>query len=258
MKLGKKPATPSRVRPMRDLLGLHGAGKIAPPVPAGADWSQHVSAWPMLDNDQVGDCTIAAVGHAAQCWTAAAGDQRLMTDAEAVSGYELFGYVPGDESTDQGANAQDVLTRWTTPGFAVGGQQDVLTGFCAIDTQDDSEVRAGVAWLGVVYAGVALPLGVQGADAWDCGPLEPNGAPVDGPWAVGSWGGHAIVIVGYSPNGLLCITWGKTLWMTWPFWRTYADEAYGLLSRDFSSAAIPAEAWGTLEGDMADLRSAVH
>lgn len=255
-KLGKKRATPPRVRRMRELLRL-GAPAKAPPVPASCDWSQHVSAWPMLDNDQIGDCTIAAVGHAVQCWTAAAGDSRVMTNAEAIAGYEAFGYVPGDPSTDRGANAQDVLTSWIGAGFEVGGQSDVLAGFCALDTSNSDDVRAGVSWLGVVYAGLALPAAVQGADAWDCGPIERNGAPVSGPWAPGSWGGHAVPVVGYSSRGVLAVTWAKLLWMTWPFWRTYADEAYGLLSRDFASAAIPAEAWATLEADMQALRESV-
>ncbi|MGH7118162.1 MAG: hypothetical protein ACREFP_04095 [Acetobacteraceae bacterium] len=226
-----------------------------PPVPAGADWSQHVASWPMLDNDQTGDCTIAAVGHAVQCWCAAAGEPRVMTDAEAIAGYEDFGYVPGNPSTDQGANAQDVLTRWTRGGFEVGGARDTLTGFCVLNTLDDLEVRSAIAWLGATYVGIALPLAVQGADTWDCGPLEPNGAPSSGPWAPGSWGGHAVPIVGYGPWGLLVVTWGKTLRMTWSFWRTYADEAYGLLSSDFANATIPAEAWAQLEQDMVDLRS---
>lgn len=243
---------------MREMLGLGGRSAVMPPVPPSADFSHYVAAWPMLDNDAIGDCTIAAVGHAVQCWTAAAGDQRVMTVAEAIAGYEMFGYLPGDDSTDQGANAQDVLTQWLSTGFSVGGRHDVLSGFCALDAADTFEVKAGVAWLGVVYAGLALPLAVEGADSWDCGPLERSGAPAEGPWAVGSWGGHAVPIVGYSPRGLLVVTWGKTLWMTWQFWRTYADEAFGLLSRDFASAVVPAEAWATLEADMADLRSAVQ
>lgn len=253
-RLGKRPATPPRVRPMRDLLGLRARAATPPPLPAAVDWSQHVAGWPMLDNDTIGDCTIASCGHAIQLWTSVAGAPRVMTDAEALQGYEAFGYVPGELQTDQGANLQDVLTRWTGVGYGCGGHDDVLTGFCALNPQNDFDVKAGVAWLGVVSVGIALPLGVQGADVWDCGPLEPNGAPTSGPWAPGSWGGHAVPIVGYGPRGLLVVTWGKTLWMTWPFWRAYADEAYGLLSRDFASTAVPAEAWAQLETDMAGLR----
>ncbi|MGH7102898.1 MAG: hypothetical protein ACREFJ_10930 [Acetobacteraceae bacterium] len=252
MKLGKLPATAPRVKALRHYLRLAPVA-VAPLVSASIDRSGDVAIWPMLDNDTIGDCTIAAVGHAVQLWTAAVGDPRVMADAEAIAGYEGFGYVPGDAATDQGANAQDVLTCWTGPGFQIGGTSDLLAGFCALDTTIDFDVRAGVAWLGVVYAGLAMPLAVQGADSWDTGPLA---TPAEGPWAAGSWGGHAVPIIGYDPKGLTVVTWGKTLRMTWPFWRAYADEAYGLLSRDFSSAAIPDEAWAELDADMADLRRA--
>lgn len=255
-KLGKRPATPSRVRPMRELLGIRDRASIPPPVPASCDWSSHVRSWPMLGNDEVGDCTIAAVGHIVQLLTTCAGDPRIMTTDEAYSDYEAFGWngIIGDPS-DQGANLQDVLTRWTGRGFQIGGQSDLLTGFSQINPADDYEVRFGIYKLGAIDIGVALPLAVQGADSWDCGPLEPNGAPADGPWAYGSWGGHSVCVVGYSPKGLLCITWGKTLWMTWPFFRTYCDEAYVPLSRDFVNASIPDETWAALEQDMADLRA---
>ncbi len=252
MKLGKKPATAPRAKSLRHYLRLTDAG-LPPPVPASMDRSADVASWPMLDNDTIGDCTIVAVGHAAQLWTAAAGDPRVMTNAEALAGYEAFGYVRGDESTDQGANAQDVLTRWAAHGFRIGGAHDVLAGFCALDATGGYDVMGAIAWLGLVYAGIALPLGVQGADIWDTGPLA---TPAGGPWAPGSWGGHAVPIIGYDPKGLTVVTWGKTLRMTWPFWRAYADEAYGLLSRDFASTAIPTEAWAELEADMGDLRSA--
>lgn len=209
----------------------------------------------MLDNDTIGDCTIAAVGHAIQTWTSVVGSARVMTDAEALQGYERFGYVPGNPDTDNGANAQDVLQSWSSPGFQCGGVNDSLDGFCTLRAGDPQETKEGVAWLGAVYAGILLPLGVQGASEWDCGPLDTNGAPSTGPWAPGSWGGHAVPIVGYASRGLIVVTWGSLLWMSWPFWKVYGDEAYGLLSRDFASASIPSEAWDSLESDMAALRA---
>ncbi len=252
-RLGKSPATPPRVRPMREVLRWRRSSVILEPVPTSLDRGSDVTNWPLLDNDTIGDCTVAAVGHAAQLWTAAAGDPRVMTDAEAISGYEAFGYRPGDPATDQGANAQDVLTRWTGPGFRIGGVRDLLAGFCQIPVSDEFGAREGVAWLGVVYAGVALPLAVQGAGIWDVG----GSVALTGDYAPGSWGGHAVPIIGYGPSGLLCVTWGKTLWMTWPFWRAYADEAYGLLSRDFARNTVPDETWAELEVEMAQLRSGV-
>ncbi|HTV45755.1 MAG TPA: hypothetical protein VMF05_10595 [Stellaceae bacterium] len=167
MKLGKRPArSPAGLRPLRRYLGVARAGTV-PPIPASCDRSDAVAQWPMLGNDTIGDCTIAAVGHAVQLWTAVTNRMRAMSDAEAIAGYEAFGYRPGDAESDRGAEAAGVLRRWCGAGFACGGTQDLLTGFCAIDPETEGEVRAGVAWLGVVYAGLELPIAAQTMDLWD-------------------------------------------------------------------------------------------
>lgn len=255
MKLGKLPRRDeARLRKLRCYLGATAPGGLAlPPVPANCERGSAVASWPMLENDQVGDCTIAAVGHAVQLLTAVAGRMRVMSDEEALAGYEAFGYRPGDPGTDQGANAADVLRRWTGPGFACGGAEDLLGGFCSIDPAKPAEVRAGVAWLGVVYAGIELPIAAQSPDVWDA---PAAAADLVGDYAPGSWGGHAVPIVGYGPGGVTCVTWGALKQITWRFWAAYASEAYGLLSRDFVTGAGSAAAvdWDQLEADMADLR----
>ena len=251
MRLGKRPARPiAGLRPLRRYLGLEPA-KILPPVPTACDRSGAVAAWPVLMNNSLGDCTIAAVGHAVQLWTAVADRMRVMSDAEALAAYEAFGYLPGEPQTDQGAVAADVLTRWSGAGFTAGGVDDVLTGFCAVDPTQESEVRAGVAWLGVVYAGLELPIAAQSMDVWDA-----PGALV-GDYEPGTWGGHAVPIVGYGPGGVVCVTWGALKQITWKFWAAYASEAYGLLSRDFVTGAgsVASVDWAALEADMADLRA---
>lgn len=255
MKLGKLPRRDeARLPPLRRYLGATSPGGPAlPPVPARCERGSAVASWPMLDNDTIGDCTIAAVGHAVQLWSAVAERMRVMSDAEALAGYEAFGYRPGDPSTDRGANAADVLTRWSGSGFACGGAVDVLAGFCAIDPAQQDEVRAGAAWLGVVYAGIELPLAAQQMDLWD---VPSSAAELVGNYEPGSWGGHAVPIVGYGPGGVTCVTWGALKRITWRFWAAYASEAYGLLSRDFviGNASAAAVDWGQLEVDMADLR----
>ena len=256
--IGKLGRLPKRniphLKPLRRYLRVEVA-KVLPPVPAACDRSGLVTNWGDLLNDTLGDCTIAAVGHAVQLWTTVAGKQRLMTDAEAQAAYELFGYVPGNPATDNGAVVADVLTRWSGPGFTIAGAPDALSGFCAIDPADQAEVRQGVAWLGVVDSGVELPLAAQQMDVWDI----PVGQALTGDWAPGSWGGHDVPIVGYSPTGLTGITWGYAKTITWRFWLAYFIEAYGLLSRDFVTGAGSAAAvdWDTLEADMADLKAEV-
>jgi hypothetical protein len=93
-------------------------------------------------------------------------------------------------------------------------------------------------WLfGGAYIGVELPITAQDQDVWD---VPNNPGPNDDP---GSWGGHAIYLVGYDfpespvPNPesrtLTCITWGRTKKMTWAWFEKYCSEAYALVSKEW-------------------------
>ena len=53
------------------------------------------------------------------------------------------------------------------------------------------------------------------------------------PTRPGSWGGHAVDVVGYDEAGLTVVTWGALKRMTWAFWGRYGDEAWCVLSPDF-------------------------
>src|SRR5262249_2414056 len=46
--------------------------------------------------------------------------------------------------------------------------------------------------------------------------------------AKGSWGGHYVYIPGYTPDGPVCVTWGRKQQMTWAWFDKYCDEAYGI------------------------------
>src|SRR5271154_4740495 len=71
------------------------------PTPASSvNWAPTITAWPMLLNDTLGDCTIAACLHAIMVWMLNHKVPFTPTDAEALKYYELFdGYVNGDPST---------------------------------------------------------------------------------------------------------------------------------------------------------------
>lgn len=254
-KLGKKPASPCRVPHLYRLRGI--STRLATPD-ISCDRTSLVTSWPMLDNDKIGDCTIAAVGHAEQLLTAMAGDERTMTTTEAIDGYEDFGYDPldvqpdGSNPTDQGANAQDVLQHWLAPGFQIGGKNDQIAAFCGLDPLNQQEAEQTITWLGVIYLGVALPIAAQGASAWDYDPDRDG--PATGNWAPGSWGGHAIPAVAYGPAGLVVVTWGTLLTMSWPFYRQFTDEAYAILTHDEVKSSVPAQTWAELSAAMTVLR----
>ena len=71
----------------------------------------------------------------------------------------------------------------------------------------------------------------------------------------GSWGGHAINIIGYDIDGLTCVTWGATKRMTWAFWAAYVDEAYAIISSDFLNQTGQTPGGFDLQMLQADLRA---
>lgn len=199
------------------------------------DWFSRIGFWPDLLNYNIGDCTIAGVLHAIQQWKKyATGVDWIPLDATALRLYSQFGYNPAVPSTDRGAREIDVLSAWLK-GFDVGnGLIDTLSAYAAIDLRKPDEMRYGVQWFGSVYIGLDLPLSIQGPmedTEWDVSPLG-----LTGRGAKGSLGGHCALVVGYDKNFLYIITWGRLVRMTWQFWLTYGDEAYALLSSDFTKA----------------------
>jgi hypothetical protein len=102
---------------------------------------------------------------------------------------------------------------------------------------------------GSVYTGVALPLSAQGQEIWSV---------VHGPTSeAGSWGGHAVPLMGYDAHTATCITWGAPLKMTWSWQKKYMDEAYAVLSMDWidqASQMAPNHLdWDKLKADLAAL-----
>jgi hypothetical protein len=218
MKLGRKAVKTDSRTPR---LARYFTSALPAPPPS-QDWSKGITAWGMLMNDTLGDCTIAGVGHAVQVFSANAGTEASVTDAEALQYYEQWdGYDPGDPSTDQGGVELDVLTNWKNQGFA--GHE--LSAFAAVTPISTVHVRQAIALCGGVYIGVELPISAQGQEVWDL-----VGGP-DG--AAGSWGGHCVFVCGYDAIGVTCITWGALLKMTWAFWNAYVDECFALISPCF-------------------------
>ena len=221
-KLGKLPVR-TDVRTLA-LARYVDTAKLPPPPPQ-LDLTAHVAAWPMYDNDTIGDCTIAAAGHMIEAWTAAAHGQAVeVSDQAVLTAFDAVKIV--DPATGEaGAVELDVLKYWRKTG--IGGH--LIGAFARVSTVDEQLVRSGAFLFGGLYLGLALPLTAQQQDVWDwTGSLT-------GPAKPGSWGGHAVDVVGYDATALTVVTWGSLKQMTWTFWERYVDEAYCLLSSDFLS-----------------------
>jgi hypothetical protein len=223
VKLGKQTA---RHDPRTLQFSAYLKATAPPTPPSHEDWSKPVKLWPMMLNDNLGDCTCACAGHMIEEWTTVANPPGITpTDQEVLSAYEAVGgYQPGDPSTDNGAVILDVLNYWRQTGIA--GRS--VVAFVGLEPKNHQEIMDAVYLFGNCYIGVQLPVTAQNQAVW----AVPSSGPV-GQGAPGSWGGHAIPIVAYDQRGLTVITWGAKKKMTWQFLDTYCDEGYAVLSNDW-------------------------
>jgi len=250
LKMGKSVA---RHDPRTLLLASYVTPSLPTP-PASFDISAKVTAWGMMDNDQIGDCTCAAAGHLIMEWTANAGKKAATpTDKQIVAAYSaITGYNPVTGANDNGANELDVLNYWRQTGIA--GHK--IDAYMALEPSNHNHIMDSVYIFEGCYIGVQLPISAQAQtqnhQPWSVPPGGPSG---DG--KPGSWGGHAVPVVAYDARGVTVVTWGALQVMTWTFWEAYCDEAYSLLSKDYLNGKKQAPqgfSMNELQEDLADLK----
>lgn len=236
MKLGKKA---KRFDPRTFQLAkyLQRPALLAPP--SEVSYVVKVPSWPMLLNDELGDCVIAAMGHMVQQWsffaTRGAG-MVTMSDAEALGAYEAIGgYSPEDPSTDQGCDMLTALNFWRKNGIQVGGKTHKIVAFAEVDPTNPTEVQQAIYLFGNMFTGVQLPVSAQDADDW----TVPDGGIYGSTGQPGSWGGHCIPTCASSPITKTVVTWGSRLKMSDNFLLDYCDEAYAVLSLDWIESSAP-------------------
>ena len=226
MKLGKHPAKHMFGLPLVSSYTRH-----LPPPPPATNYGIKARTDAMFLNDTLGCCTVSAIGHAVEVWTAnAQAAEVTLPDSEirrvygAVSGYN------GDPQTDNGAACADVLRYWYDN--PIDGHK--LNAFASVRPGNHDDIKNAVYRFGSCYIGIQLPLTAQDQDGpWDVvggGNMTGNAAP-------GSWGGHCVAIDAYDDDsGLTCRTWSMEKKMTWAFWDAYCDEAFALLGQDWIEA----------------------
>jgi hypothetical protein len=173
----------------------------------------------MLGNDTVGNCTCAGFGHAAQTWTARNGAEFTITTADVMPVYQaVTGYVPGDPSTDLGADPLAVLKYIRKHGMA-GHQLGAFAGMRC----DQMHMRQAVAIFGLAYLCLAPP---EDLDPTDPAMWSDTSAPP------ATEEGHVAIIVAYNERGPTFVTWGRRQEATWAWTRRYTVGAIALLSPD--------------------------
>ena len=125
---------------------------------------------------------------------------------------------------DSGLVVLNSLKLWRAKGWKVGKRTYKIQAFAQADQTNHDEVRQAI--FGDVGIGIGLQLPkdaqtqIQTGQPWDV---------TSGPGSkLGSWGGHYVYIPGYTPDGPVCVTWGRKQQMTWAWLDKYCDEAYAI------------------------------
>ncbi len=178
------------------------------------------SKWDLLGNDLYGDCVEADMGHESQIYGQTISLSDVLDAYHGITGFNI-----NDPASDQGTNWLDALKYWKAIG--IGGHR--IDGYMGVNPKIYLEMREATYLFGGLHLGLNLPLSAQAQTGklWQC-KTGPNAKP-------GSWGGHAVPIIGYSRTRIFVITWGMVQAMTNGFFNTYCDEAWATLSGDWAS-----------------------
>jgi len=220
---------------------------VLPSTPDVDDWSTKLTNLTAMLNDSVGDCGIAAPGHAEEVWTSQTETQIVIPNSQILKAYEDVGGYDGTPATDNGIAMLDGAKYWRTTGIPNGKK---IKNFAKLNQASHEHVDFAIHAYGGLYGGFNLPLSCQNQTTWTVVPGGTQGDPTPG-----SWGGHAIWIVGRDKirRTYKFISWGLLMEMTYEFWDDCADEAYACLSdTDWAEAQLSPSGIdeATLEGDL--------
>jgi hypothetical protein len=215
--LGRTPTDPA------DLARTFKLGDYMPipAAPATLDATAGIQSWPMFANDTHQDCTAAGAAHLVMVWSTQVHVPVPITDVDVLALYAMY-----NGGVDNGGTMIDALNAWRAKPFT-GRPEGGVKAYVAVDVKNLDHIRSA-AWLfSGLYIALDLPLTARGQAVWDYTTL-PDGTATTAA-NPGTWGGHCVVVVGYTAIGPLVVTWGTLKQMTWAFWSHYAVEAYAVM-----------------------------
>ena len=245
--LGRQP-TKHDMRTVRAAPLLDAAAGVLPAAPLARNWSRYyqpdgnLGAFIPLgtfSNMQYGDCTCAAFGHLDEAVCSASGLLTTVTTAMVLEAYDAISPWDRNKPTenDNGAFNLDAL-KWFQ-------KQGLITAYAKVYSR--AHVETCINLFHGVYVGADLPLSAKGQQTWDVAPVgstDPNYKPR-------SWGGHAMMAIGYDQKGVWFATWGHRQFATWAWFHTYVDEAYVALHKQLVADGSKLSPAGYLAGQIA-------
>lgn len=165
-----------------------------PPPPAACDWSKGESIkFPVLGNDQEGDCYYAAILHMVQVFCGQYGAAPQFNVQQVLQRYEQL------SGGDNGLSDSDVYPEWKSGLLGPNGPHKIRDSLI-VDILNPETLKLAIWGMGSCLYTCSLPSG------WA------NNATPGAVWSTGaggSVGGHAIILTGYKTNGYFDLrTWG--------------------------------------------------
>jgi len=204
----------------------------------------------MFNNDTLGCCVIAAQAHDIfRKEKSEIGAQPEITD-EAVKAE----YLNQTGGLDTGLVMLDSLKKWRK-GWQINEMLHKIYAFAEVDRLDHNDVKYCIYLLNGCEFGMMLYQTdinqFKAGEIWDL--TDNDGMFRDGhgvytyrynvadKQVIKKKQGKQLVskVLGYTKDGLWCMTWAKRQFMTWDFWDKRIDEAYGIVDdKDSADSAL--------------------
>ncbi len=200
-----------------------------PPIPA-VFGHQHLfpkDGWGMLGNQRIGDCTIASAMHCSMLFNKIVNQNVRFTDLDAQDDYSaVSGYIPGDITTDGGANMVQVCSYWQKTGMRDShNNRHKIVAYLAVDHKYLDRVFAAAYLFDAVKLGVQIPSSAE------------RQFMAGRPWANVAGdeiaGYHDVPMVGRLANGnIAVVTWGALQEVEQSWLAVNLNEAVAVVSEE--------------------------
>lgn len=220
--LGKTPARPGAMK-LKLSNYLNAADLPTLPARFGNLSAWNAWQWGMLGNDTAGCCVFSGFAHQCMMWAATEGNMDVSFTVDQILGPDAYGetgYVPGDDSTDNGTDMVQACQFWKDKGFF----GHTIRGFAEVKDHDN------IAMAAYIFGSVGIGISVTQAQMDQFNHNEPwdvvDGSP--------TLGGHYVPVIGRNAMGnLLCVSWGRLQAITPAFMEAQCDEAVCQVSDDW-------------------------